>query len=182
MAFVILPAMGQGTLIIDQQSTSATGSVGTTNIFQSFTPSLSAINFVQIQAYNPNQEGQELFYVNLLAGSPGGPVIGSTVPISTPVNYVAGALSTLFFSDAITLIPGDTYYIQPEGQANYQPLDFIYGDVPYAGGNMILDGGSFPESMTFSEGIIVPEPPVCALGALGALTALIVRRKRTRKI
>ena len=174
-------AMGQGTLVIDQQSTSDIATVASSDVFQSFTPSLSAISFVQIQAYNPGQEGQEQFYVNLLWGSSTGPIIGVSSLVSTPVNYVPGGFSTLLFPNPITLTPGDTYYLQPVGQTGYQDLSFIIiGNVPYSGGNLYVDGTENPsyEDLRFTEGIIVPEPSPFAFAGLAGLTFLVAWRIR----
>lgn len=182
LCLLISRAAGQGTMIIDQQSTSDIATFSSSDVFQSFTPSLSAISFVQIQAYNPGQAGQELFYVNLLAGSMSGPVIGTTESVNTPVNYVQGGFSTLLFPNTISLAPGDTYFLQPVGQTGFQDLSFIIGDVPYSGGSLYVDGSPNPpnEALRFTEGMIVPEPSVFALTAMGGLAFLIIRRMRRR--
>lgn len=175
-----VPIFGQGGMIVDQQSTSVIATFGSSDVYQSFTPSLSAINFVQLQVWDEVQGASESMAVDLLAGSSAGPIIGVSAPASIPTAYLGSA--TFVFPNSISLTPGDTYFIQPVAQGNIYAPQYVYGNVPYVGGNLTVNNVTLADSMSFSEGIIVPEPSSMVLAATCGLTLLIARRKCNRKI
>src|SRR5437899_3284491 len=87
-----LTARGQGTFVFDQQSSTNETAVGGTWTIQyempqqSFTPTLSGIDFIRLSLQDglPFNGTGSTVYVNLRADSPTGPVIASTDPVYMP--------------------------------------------------------------------------------------------------
>jgi hypothetical protein len=130
-----LQVYAQGTLIYDQES--ATGPVpvaGNGNadglniqedqpLVQSFTPSLSAIGFVQFEMADIPGNGNNgaTVYVDLWTGSPNvnltsATLLGSTAPVYMPNGFMNDGLGVagvadFYFSTPVTLTPGETYYL-----------------------------------------------------------------------
>src|SRR5207245_9754588 len=82
-------AFGQGLLVVDQASGTpdefiqVTTQLPDNQIAQSFTPSLSAVGFVQFSQYVPAFPGNDAvtFVVHLRAGAYNGPILSSTDPV-----------------------------------------------------------------------------------------------------
>jgi hypothetical protein len=125
----VFSAQSQGTFVYDQQSADeSTGGGGVAVIQsnepvgQSFTPSLSVVGFVRLfmDDANPGNNIGATVYVNLLANSITGPVIGTTTPVFMPDSF--GRLGTngyvnFYFSTPVAVTPGVTYYLNPVVQS-----------------------------------------------------------------
>ena len=174
-----LAARGQGTMIYDQQSATNQGVAGGDAGFpiqeqqpmgQSFTPALSSVGFVQLKFTdgNPGNGLGATVYVNLLANSISGTVLGSTAPVFMPDGVFEVATSFLF-SSAVPVVPGTTYYLQPVVASGDAPWDAVGGNYDYSGGTLYISGtpNSSGYDLWFREGDIVPEPPSGLLVLLG---------------
>lgn len=200
IVFVLLTvtAMGQGTILLDQQSSTdetpppgfwgdslqhesqASGGCG-----QSFTPALSGVDFVEFmfQGINmPDQAGTKVF-VNLRADSITGTILGVSAPIIIPPSYVGPV--TFLFPSRISLAPGTTYYFEATpplyaNSSNNDPIQ-ILGNTSYnyAGGGAFGNGRPSPMGdLWFREGVIVPEPSSAAIIVAGIVYGL--RRRFNR--
>ena len=155
---------GQGFLVVDQAS-------GTTNeliqvftplpdirIAQSFTPSLSAVGFVQLQTVVFAISSAETVVINLRQGAYNGPIVSSTDPVvlaSGPIQ-----IATFYYPDNIPVTPGQLYFFEPV-VLSAGSLDIGYKfPSSYPGGEAWNNG--LPSGDTsdywFREGIVVPEP------------------------
>jgi len=190
----ILSAHGQG-FIYDQQSphgfvTFAESGAFLTNqpIGQSFTPTLSSIDFVflQIDDYNWNNGTGAVVFVKLFSGSlTNGTLLGATTPLSLPDGWgatVGGYGETnFFFPTSIALTPGTQYFLRPILQSGDEGF-FVGSDyLGYNGGEGYINGppGSEGQDLWFREGIIaVPEPSSVWLAWFGGAAWLFVRCRR----
>ena|SRR5438552_2210946 len=173
---VIENGMGQG-LLVDQASgtlaeTIVNGSVIPQNdLAQSFTPSLSAVAFVQLRTLTTLPSGSTVtLVVNLRDGAYNGPIISST----TSVDIVGFAdVGTFYFPDNISVTPGQLYFFQPVLQS-IGSLGIGYKDPsPYLSGNLWSNGQiSSTGDLWFREGIVVPEPATGWLLLLGCAALL----------
>ena len=158
-------AFGQGFLVVDQAS-------GTTNeliqvftrlpdnqIAQSFTPSLSAVGFVQFSQYVPAFPGNDAVtvVVNLRGGAYNGPILSSTDPVVL-VNHLT-QIGSFYYPKNVPVTPGQLYFFEPVLQSagsldiGYKfPSSYPFGD---AWNNGVQSGGA---DYWFREGIVVPEP------------------------
>jgi PEP-CTERM motif len=190
-------AYGQG-FIYDQQVTqSPQGSGGSETIQseqpvgQSFTPSLSSIDFVilDLSDYTSGNGLGATVYMNLWSGSiSNGTLMASTDPVFMPDGFgdpgYGGfpGTNTFFFATPVSLTPGTTYYLQPFVQSGdgwrVDGYDYNYsGGVEYVNG--VVDPGN---DLWFREGIIqaVPEPSAACLLFLGGGLFLYARHKRKK--
>src|SRR5204863_6687438 len=110
--------LAQG-LIVDQAS-GTTGEfiqnfsqIPDNQIAQSFTPSLSAVGFVQFSEYVPAFPGndQVTFVVNLRQGSFNGPILSSTDAVIL-VNKIT-QIGTFYYPANIPVTPGQLYFFEP---------------------------------------------------------------------
>ncbi|MGH7952621.1 MAG: PEP-CTERM sorting domain-containing protein [Limisphaerales bacterium] len=193
-------ALGQGTLIYDQQSASSDvyggegGGIIQDNepLGQSFTPTLSSIGFIRLETADnsdySNSIGATLF-VNLWAGSieGSGTLLGSTVPVFLPGGFGYGGIevgyTNFFFSTPIAVTPGETYYFQPVVQSGDQW--WIYQSFTYfqysGGGTSYWKGVAGSVDLWFREGTYtVPEPSSSWLILLGSGLLLYVRQRLKR--
>jgi hypothetical protein len=113
LALAVCCARGQGTLQFDQQVNPTTPPGGFGNIQpdptgQSFVPTLSSVGFVQFYLGDPTRVQGPTLYVDLWSGSLGGTLLGQSSPISLSTTFVGA--TTFFFSTAITVTPGTTYF------------------------------------------------------------------------
>jgi len=155
----------QGFLAVDQAS-------GTTDelvqvftlipdnqIAQSFTPSLSAVGFVQFQTvtFQDNNGAGVVVAVNLRQGAYNGSIISST----TPLVIVRGPIQigTFYFPEEVPVIPGQRYFFEPV-LLSAGNLDIgTKSPSPYLGGDLWSNGLMDPQAdLWFREGIMVPEP------------------------
>src|SRR6266480_6990665 len=82
-------------------------------IAQSFTPSLSAVGFVQFSEYISAFPGndQVTFVVNLRQGAYNGPILSSTDPVIL-VNKIT-QIGTFYYPDNVVVTPGQLYFFEP---------------------------------------------------------------------
>ena len=183
----------QGTFVYDQQSGdeswfgSSFGNIYYQPLGQSFTPSLTEVDFVRMYVFNAG-DSDAVLRVNLRADSLTGQVLGSTSPVAFPLRNTGA--TTFLFPASVAVTPGDTYYFQPEilsPGASYMGLLVwvlveAYGDRTYPGGMAYQRGNGDPGvDLWFREGIVVvPEPSSALLFLIGGGVLLYVRRVRHR--
>ncbi|HYT60275.1 MAG TPA: PEP-CTERM sorting domain-containing protein [Haliangiales bacterium] len=166
---------GQG-LLVDQASGTLGEFVETftqlpdNQIAQSFTPSLSAVGFVQLSEFVPAFPGNNAvtFAVNLREGAYNGPILSSTTPVVL-VNHFT-QIGTFFYPANIPVTPGQLYFFEPvllsAGflDVGYKaPSSYLGGD---AWNNGVPSGGT--ADYWFREGVVVPEPATIWLLLLGS--------------
>jgi hypothetical protein len=196
-----LQAHAQGTLVYDQQSATNGVSLYADNVdglniqedsplTQSFVPTLSVIGFVQLEFWDILNNGNNgaTVYVNLWTGSPNvnsATLLGSTTPVYMPDGFQnpglgGGGVTNFYFSAPISLIAGQTYYLQPVVSSGDDPWDIITIGDTYPNGQLIERGLGFGTDMWFREGIdSVPEPSTLAvIGLSGILTYAFKRRSK----
>jgi hypothetical protein len=177
-------ALGQGTMFFDQQS-SDQNNIGefladiSSNqpIGQSFTPSLSAVRFVQLYLSDNILGGAGgILSVSLLSASVTGAVLSVSAPVSLPQNFKG--IVNFYFPTDISVNPGTTYYFRPAVQSGDGFAVYTDNHFQYPGGTAIYHGtASTFEDLWFREGIIVPEPSTAALLLIGGSAVIYVRRK-----
>ncbi len=174
----------QGTLVYDQQSASnglASGGAPMQiqqPMGQSFTPSLSAVGFVQFQFDNTSGSLGATVYVKLLENS----ITGNVVAASNPVFIRSHFLGTtnFFFTSNVSIQAGVEYFFLPVLQSgdNVNLLSDFYnytGGAAYYSGIPRTDGRDF----WFREGIVVvPEPATGSLLLVGAAAAMMLQQRR----
>jgi hypothetical protein len=177
------------TTVIDQQNTAPiTGTNGGTSFGQSFTPTLSAIDYVEVlMAGSANS-----VTVDILDGVVGldgleGVVIGTSDPVlvSTP-----GAHQIIHFDfpSTVSLTPGNTYAFRLQTPGGI--LGISYTDDSYSGGQYLAENYApssyvqghdtfFQEGMTVEAVQAVPAPGAILLGGIGVGLVSWLRRRRT---
>lgn len=189
-ALTILCLVAQGQIYVyDQESVTSDTELGASGyniqteqpIGQSFTPTLSSVGFVRLYIQN----GEEMpippatVYVNLLANSITGPVLGQSESVSLPGGQFTDAPLNFFFVSPVTVTPGVTYYLQPVAESNPDVTYVIASGYLYSGGTLFLNGAPYsPEDLWFREGIVVPEPSALWLVLLGSGVWLFLRNKK----
>ena len=175
---------GQGTFIYDQQSSDesyfgsgARGIQSNQPFGQSFTPSLTAIDFIRIHLGDSVNDGLgAMIRINLRTNSISGAVIASTSPVSVASQFIGTA--DFFFAATVSLTPGTKYYFQPEVVSGGAFSASSYNNFGYAGGDAYYAGALVPGfDLWFREGIRAPEPSAASLFL--ASIALIVSKRRT---
>jgi hypothetical protein len=178
---------GQGTLIYDQQSSTdeyipAYGESGVTMQQiakpwgQSFTPSLSGIDFIRLKLDDntPGDGGGAAIYVNLRSDSISGTILGTTATVSMRDGFRGN--TNFLFGTTILLTPGVTYYLEPLIVPGSGPWNAVISEYLYPGGSYIVGGSPvFQSDLWFREGVIVPEPAPGLL-LLGGAALLAGRR------
>ena len=174
---VIGKLAGQG-LLVDQASGTLTEPITQSSLIpdnqiaQSFTPSCSAVGFVQFSEYVPAFPGNNAvtFVVNLRSGAYNGPIVSSTDPVVLVNKFTQ--IGTFYFPDNITVTPGQLYFFEPVLQSLGQLAVGYKSPSSYPGGDAWGNGApTAGADYWFREGVVVPEPSVIALFGLGA-TAL----------
>jgi len=153
---------GQG-LLVDQASgtlaESIVNAVGTppNDIAQSFTPSLSAVGFVQFRTLTTFPSGSSVtLVVNLRDGAYNGPVLSSTDPV---VIVGFADVGTFYFPDNISVTPGQLCFFQPVVQSPGSIGVGFKDPSPYLNGNLWINGVmNTTGDLWFREGVVVPEP------------------------
>jgi hypothetical protein len=192
---VLLPfapcARAQGTFQYDQQSVfndttlgeTASGIMANQPMGQSFTPSLSSVDFIRLQLYEGNSgtgPGTGV-YLNLRSGSITGPIVSSTAPVFLANGWLA-AYVTFTFPTPVPVTPGVTYYFQPIVQSGDWSVGTYNPGYNYPGGTAIGRGIPNPASdLLFREGIIVPEPSSASLLLLAGGVAWSLGRQPKRR-
>ena len=143
-------------------------------IAQSFTPSLSAVGFVQFSESVPAFPGndQVTFVVNLRAGAYNGPILSSTDPVIL-VNH-GTQIGTFYYPANISVTPGQLYFFEPVLlSAGSMDIGYKFPS-SYPGGeawnNGVPSGGA--SDYWFREGIVVPEPGAVWLFLFGGAVLL----------
>ena len=150
-------------------------------IAQSFTPSLSAVGFVQFIELVPflPRNDQVTFMVNLRAGGYNGPILGSTDPVVL-LNHTT-EIGTFYYPSSIPVMPGQLYFFEPVLlSAGFVDIG-LKPSSSYPGGEPWINGGpSGPGDFWFREGIVVSEPRAVWF-ALPGIGALVCHRGWRRK-
>ena len=182
-----LLACGQG-FIYDQQSStdesvlpngSGTSIQLSSPLGQSFTPNLTAVNFIRLNLNdnNPNNSLGGIIYLNLRTDTVGGTLLATTTPV-TFANGFTGTADFYFASD-VPLTPSATYAFELVIQLGSDSWNALAWEYNYPGGVAFGNGVPAPAGdLWFREGTIVPEPSVGALTLLGAGVLWWNRRKR----
>ena len=185
LASVILGRCQQAFMYDQQSSTNETAGGVFVNIQsnepigQSFVPALSSVGFVRLYVSDSSfpTGSPATVYVNLLAGSITGTVLGATIPLDLSGGFYG--FTNFLFSTPVSVTPGTTYYFQLVANSADDwrtSIIGVYGfdGTPYLNG---VPYGSGSSQLWFREGIVVPEPSLSlALLAGGAL--LCFRRKK----
>ena len=153
----------QGFLVVDQASGALDEvvTIGTrlpdNQIAQSFTPSLSAVGFVQFSENVPAFPGNNTvtFAVNLRAGAYNGQILSSTDPVIL-VNH-GTQIGTFYFPENISVTPGNLYFLEPVlSSTGFLNIGYKFPS-SYPGGEAWSNGGIAGGDYWFREGVIVPE-------------------------
>jgi hypothetical protein len=188
VSLAALCAVGQGTTFVyDQQSSTDEGNYGYGNgpsyqtllptTGQSFTPSLSAIDFIRLEINDSTPTGTvgSTWFLNLHSDSIHGPILGTTATVGLPGGFTGAA--NFFFPSTIPLAPGTSYWFDvnsPDGG----PWHVVAGFFNYPGGMVWAQDQPNPQGdYWFREGLVVPEPSSAALLLLGAAALACLRRK-----
>lgn len=184
-AYTPNPASGQGFNV---------GSAINQPLGQSFTPTLTSLNFADLRigdASSPPGTAAQV-EVEIRQGSITGTVLGTattTIPAGTNPAGTLPTLTRFLFSGPIALTPGSTYVIEafqipPMTGSN---ANFLWYGGPltastYPGGTAIVGGVAQPAfDFAFQEGVAVPEPSSLVLATLGAAGFGLVARRGLRR-
>lgn len=185
-----LSAVAQGTLVYDQQSSADEtssfspvhiqfyGSVG-----QSFTPSLSRVDFVRLRLRDaaPGNSLGATLVVNVRSDSMSGPILGASTPIAFADNYNVAA--NFLFGSIVPVVSNTTYFLDVVVQTGDDWGLVTLGDT-YPSGSFY--GSGFPFSgadLWFREGILVPEPSsVLVLFMGGGVVGWFMRQKMRHRM
>lgn len=187
--FAVACASGQGTsFLYDQQSSTDEGNYGHGGgpsyqsllpiTGQSFTPSLSGVDFIRLELNDGDPAGtlSTTWFLNLHSDSIHGPILGTTAPVGLPGGFTGAA--NFFFPNTIPLTPGTAYWFDlnsPDGAA-WHVIDGIFnypGGISWAG-DIARPGADY----WFREGLVVPEPSSAALLLLAGATLVYFRRAK----
>ena len=142
---------------------------------QSFTPILSAIDFIRLKlSDNATNNGLgAVLRVNLRTDSVGGPILATTDPLALADGFAGTA--DFFFSASGPLTSNVFYYFEPiVVSGDLWKIDS--GEYNYPGGSAWVNGLPGPGSdVWFREGI-VPEPSSVWLALIGGGAFAFVRR------
>jgi len=168
-------------LLVDQASgttnelTSQATVLPDNQIAQSFTPSLSAVGFVQFQTYISAASSGERVVINLRQDAYNGPIVSSTDPVFL-INKIT-QINTFYFSGNIPITPNQVYYFEP---VVLSAGNWFIGDKPssYDRGDLFSNGvpSGGAVALWFQEGIVVPEPAAVWLLLFGSGLFLWQRR------
>jgi hypothetical protein len=180
--------LAQGTLVYDQQSSTdespfpyGTGAhiQQLSPYGQSFTPTLSGIDFIRLNLNdnNPNNSAGATLYLNLRSNSISGTILATTAPV-TLTNAFTGPVS-FFLPTTTSLTPSSSYVFEIVAVSGSDPWNAIAGELNYPGGFVYANGfPAFASDLWFREGMVVPEPASGILLVAGASLLFLARRRR----
>ncbi len=148
---------------------------------QSFTPSLSAVGFIQVRIsdHNPGNSLGATVFVNLRSDSIDGTIIGVSTAVVMPDGF--GGVPDFLFTTPVTVTPGTTYFFQPVVQSG-DSWDIFGTGYGYPGGSYFFNGAAQTASdLWFREGILAPEPSTVWLGLVALGVIFYARRRRITK-
>jgi xanthosine utilization system XapX-like protein len=162
--------------------------IQTEPLTQSFIPTLLSIGFLQLEFEDVPNNGNSgaTVYVNLWTGSPNvnsATLLGSTTPVFMPDGFVNSGLgvagiTNFYFSAAIVLTAGQTYYLQPVVQSGDNPWAVVTIGNTYPNGQLFASGAGFNTDMWFREGVMAaPEPATLALVGFGGILVYTFKRR-----
>jgi hypothetical protein len=178
-------ARAQGTFTYDQQSATNDGPVpftagdviqnGSPGVGQSFTPSLSGVDFIRLLLLdgNPSNGVGATLYINLRTNSITGPILAATASVALPDSF--DGVVNFFFTNTVPLSSATPYYFEPVVRFGDQ-WKAMGGEYNYPGGvSFWLGRPNTAADFWFREGL-VPEPSSALLLLLGGAVLLAVRR------
>ncbi len=151
-------------------------------IGQSFTPTLTSLNFVNLLTGPVDLTTFTTPFtleLDIRWGSISGTVLGVSQPTTIiPSSSFASIVTPFTFATPLTLVPGDLYVMQVVAISGNASVGSTNID-NYSGGTQILSGVAQPNNdLWFQEGISVPEPGTLVQLSTGLLgLALMVRRR-----
>jgi hypothetical protein len=150
---------------------------------QEFIPSLSSLNAVQLFTRDLFLFGVgTTLSVNIRKDSVTGPIIGTSDSLNLPHGF--RGVTQFAFPQMIPLIPGSIYAIEPLNLGGEMWSTYENGslDSGYPKGRMFFNGNEnyygYDRDFWFVEGVLIPEPSTCALGAL---TLLLFSARASRR-
>ena len=150
-------------LVVDQASGTTNELVTTSSrlpdnqIAQSFTPSLSAVGFVQLQTSIFANSSGEMVVINLRQNGFNGAILSSTDPVFL-VNKIT-QINTFYFPVNIPVTQGQLYFFEPVLLSSGSLDIGTKSPSGYLGGDLWSNGLMDPQAdLWFREGLVVPEP------------------------
>jgi hypothetical protein len=145
------PAFGQAVLLADQFSSMNesvfpdSGSIiqnGARPFGQSFTPSLSRVDFIRLNMNDADPGNGIGATLNLVlhSDSMSGPVLGSTPPVV--LSDGSSAITSFFFPATVAVTPNTTYYLEVLVQPLSDSWGIISSGYGYLGGSVFVGGGA----------------------------------------
>jgi len=176
---------GQG-YVYDQESATTplninydTFDISRLMLMQAFVPTLSSIDFVQLEIsdYPDSSTSGEKICVGIYSGSPSEPtLLGTSELVSLPANFHNDGIAysgvvTFYFATAVTLDPGQTYYITVAEITGDDLWSVAVTENTYPNGKLYAGGAPITPStdLWFREGETVPEPSGLALWVVGGV-------------
>src|SRR5258708_25041588 len=148
-ASAAIAVRGQGSMFVYDQQSVTNRTIGRAGapiqedqpMGQSFPPSLAGVGFVQLEFHDvhPTNGLGATVYVNLLADSITGTVLGTTATVPMPDNFFDG-VTHFFFPTTIPVTPGTAYYLQPVVLSVDDLWSVIVGNLGYQGGSFYALG------------------------------------------
>jgi hypothetical protein len=189
-AIVMLCISCQAFGVVDQSNSVANpwgtngGGPGWAYYGQSFTPTLTGLDFVQFKLVGGNEDGSPVsMVVDILSGVSGtngmeGAVLATSAPVSVVSALDGYAIYTFNFASTVSLVPGQVYVARVSSLAGNFGIMLTASDV-YAGGQYLFSTEPYLYTnfydAIFAEGMI-PEPTTIAILAFGSL--LLARKKK----